>query len=265
MPIAEPISVPTNAPHPNRYGAMCTEVYDLDKPPGSLPDVPFYLERLAGTDGPILEAGVGTGRLLIPLIEAGLEVEGFDRSADMLASCARHCAARGLAPALRQARFQDFGYEHDFAAILVPAGTFTLLDDFAEALAVLKRFFDHLRPGGRLLIDLMPLGYLTNERPDIRTWTTPSGDVLRIEGRAVEIDLVRQRRVTHDRYERWRDGRLVETELEVMAFRLWGLKEFELALAAAGFTDILVGADHQPGRPPGRSSRILNFEAWRPV
>ena len=65
MPIAEPISVPTNAPHPNRYGAMCTEVYDLDKPPGSLPDVPFYLERLAGTDGPILEAGVGTGRLLI--------------------------------------------------------------------------------------------------------------------------------------------------------------------------------------------------------
>ena len=50
-----------------------------------------------------------------------------------------------------------------------------------------------------------------------------------------------------------------------MAFRLWGLKEFELTLAAAGFTDILVGADHQPGRPPGRSSRILNFEARRPV
>ena len=65
MSIAEPISVPTNAPHPNRYGAMCTEVYDLDKPPGSLPDVPFYLERLAGTDGPILEAGVGTGRLRV--------------------------------------------------------------------------------------------------------------------------------------------------------------------------------------------------------
>ena len=265
MPIAEPISVPSNAAVPNRYGALCTQIYDLDKPPGSLPDVPFYLDRLAGTQGPILEAAVGTGRLLIPLLEAGLEVEGFDRSADMLASCARHCAARGLAPALRQARFQDFGYEHDFAAILVPVGTFTLLDDFAEALAVLKRFFDHLRPGGRLLIDLMPLGYLVSEQPDIRTWTTPSGDVLRIEGRAVEIDLVRQRRVTHDRYERWRDGRLVETELEVMAFRLWGLKEFELALAAAGFTDILVGADHQPGRPPGRSSRILNFEAWRPV
>ncbi len=265
MTYAEPISAPTTAFVPNRYGAMCTEVYDLDKPPGSLPDVDFYLQRLAGLDGPILEAGCGTGRLLIPLVEAGFEVEGFDRSADMLASCARHCAARGLSPVLRQARFQDFAYDRDFAAIVVPVGSFTLLDDFAEALAVLKRFFDHLRPGGRLLIDLFPLGYLLNERSDVRTWTTPEGDVLRIEGRAVEIDLVRQRRVTHDRYERWRDGRLVESELEVMAFRIWGLKEFELALAAAGFGDISVGADHQPGRRPGRSSRILNFEARRPA
>ena len=265
MPIAEPISVPSNAPAPNRYGALCTQIYDLDKPPGSLPDVPFYLDRLAGTRGPILEAAVGTGRLLIPLLEAGLEVEGFDHSEDMLAVCRRHCAARGLTPSLRRSRFQDFAYENEFAAILVPVGTFTLLDDFAEAFAVLKRFFDHLKPGGRLLIDLMPLAYLTNEKPDIRTWTTADGDMLRIEGRAVEIDLLAQRRVTHDRYERWRDGRLVESELEVMAFRLWGLKEFELALAAAGFEAISVGADHQPGRRPSRSSRILNFEARRPA
>ncbi|MDF2900128.1 MAG: class SAM-dependent methyltransferase [Phenylobacterium sp.] len=265
MSFAEQISVPSNAAVPNRYGALCTEVYDLDKPPGSLPDVAFYLDRLAGTQGPILEAAVGTGRLLIPLLESGLEVEGFDHSEDMLAVCRRHCAARGLTPSLRRSRFQDFAYDHDFAAILVPVGTFTLLDDFAEAFAVLKRFFDHLEPSGRLLIDLLPPGYLANEKPDIRTWTTAQGDLLRIEGRVADIDLLRQRRVTHDRYERWRNGRLVESELEVMAFRIWGLKEFELALAAVGFEQISVGADHQPGRPPGRSSRILNFEARRPA
>lgn len=265
MSFAEPISVPSNAAVPNRYGALCTEVYDLDKPPGSLPDVPFYLDRLSGTRGTILEAAVGTGRLLIPLLEAGLEVEGFDHSEDMLAVCRRRCAARGLSPSLRRARFQDFAYDHDFAAIVVPVGTFTLLDDFAEAFAVLKRFFDHLEPGGRLLIDLLPPGYLTNEKPDIRTWITAEGDLLRIEGRVTDIDLLRQRRVTHDRYERWRNGRLVELELEVMAFRIWGLKEFELALTAVGFEHISVGADHQPGRPPGRSSHILNFEARRPA
>lgn len=264
MTFAEAVPAQPNAPQPNRYGAMCAEVYDLDKPPGSLPDVDFYLDRLSTVSGPILEAGVGTGRLLVPLLEAGLEAEGFDRSGDMLAACARNCIVRGLSPVLRQARFQDFAYDRSFAAILVPVGTFCLIDDFGEALAVLRRFFDHLAPGGRLMIDLLPLGYLANERPDIRTWTTPGGDLLRIEGRAVEIDLLRQRRVTHDRYERWRDGRLVESELEVMAFRLWGLKEFEMALAAAGFVQISVGADHQAGKRPGRSSRILNFEALRP-
>ena len=242
---------------------MCAEVYDLDKPPGSLPDVPFYLQRLSAADGPILEAAVGTGRLLIPLLEAGLSVEGFDASPDMLASCARHCAARGLSPRLRQARFEDFAYDEPFGAITVPVGAFNLIDDFDATMSVLRRFHEHLVPGGRLLIDLLPPAYLTNDRPDVRTWLTPAGDMLRIEGRVVEIDQLAQRRVTHDRYERWRDGRLVESELELMAFRIWGLKEFELALAAVGFVGIVAGADHRAGLVPSRSSRILNFEARR--
>lgn len=264
MPLQDAISAAPNHAIPNRYGALCTEIYDLDKPPGSLHDIGYYAGRLAGTEGPILEAACGTGRLLIPLMEAGLRVEGFDQSQDMLESCARHCAARGLVPSLKRARFQDFAYERSFAAIVVPVGTFTLIDDFAEGLAVLRRFFDHLEPGGRLMIDLLPLAYLTNEAPDIRTWTAENGDLLRIEGRAVEIDLCRQRRVTHDRYERWRDGRLLESELEVMAFRLWGVNEFELALAAAGFGEITVRSDYQVRRPR-RSSRILNYEARRPA
>lgn len=264
MPLQDAISLAPNHSVPNRYGALCTEVYDLDKPPGALLDIGYYTERLTPSDGPVLEAACGTGRLLIPLMEAGLEVEGFDQSQDMLDVCARHCAARGLTPSLRRARFQDFAYDKAFGAIVVPVGTFTLIDDFAEAFAVLRRFFDHLAPGGRLMIDIMPLGYLTNEAPDIRTWTAKNGDLLRIEGRAVEIDLVRQRRVTHDRYERWRNGRLVESELEVMAFRLWGLKEFELLLTAAGFEAVTVASDYQRRRPR-RSSRILNYEARRPA
>lgn len=264
MPIQDAISPAPNSSLPNRYGALCTEVYDLDKPPGALHDVSYYIERLTGLEGPILEAACGTGRLLIPLLEAGLEVQGFDASDDMLQVCRRHCEARGLTPSLRHARFQDFAYDQAFAAVVVPVGTFTLIDDFAEALAVLRRFFDHLRPGGRLMIDLMPLAYLANETPDIRTWTADNGDLLRIEGRPVEIDFSRQRRVTHDRYERWRNGRLVESELEIMAFRLWGQKEFELALSAVGFDQVSVRGDYQAG-PPRRSSRILNYEARRPA
>ena len=60
------------------YGSLCAELYDLSKPVGGhYADVPYYLKRLATVGGRILEAAVGTGRLLVPLLRAGLLVEGL--------------------------------------------------------------------------------------------------------------------------------------------------------------------------------------------
>jgi hypothetical protein len=59
------------------YGSLCAEVYDITKPiGGQYPDVPYYIRHLSKIGGRILEPAVGTGRLLIPLLEAGLHVEG---------------------------------------------------------------------------------------------------------------------------------------------------------------------------------------------
>src|SRR5262245_2847605 len=127
-------------PAANVYGSLCAEIYNLDKPPGSLGDVPHYLKRLTDVGGRVLEPAVGTGRMLVPLLEAGLDVEGFDHSSAMLEICRSNCAARGLSPSLKLARFQDFHYERPFRAIIVPVGSFILVDDFDEALAVLRRF-----------------------------------------------------------------------------------------------------------------------------
>ena len=83
------------------YGSLCSELYDLTKPVGGhYPDVPYYLKRLAGLGGRILEAAVGTGRLLVPLLRAGLQVEGIDDSPEMLGYCRRNCTAAGLKPTL---------------------------------------------------------------------------------------------------------------------------------------------------------------------
>ena len=58
------------------YGTLASEVYDLDKPVGrSFADVEYYTGLLAGVGGPILEPAAGTGRVLIPLLEAGHLVE----------------------------------------------------------------------------------------------------------------------------------------------------------------------------------------------
>ena len=56
------------------YSKLSSEVYNIDNYIGlSFGDVEFYIDRLAACHGKILEPCVGTGRILIPLLEQGLQ------------------------------------------------------------------------------------------------------------------------------------------------------------------------------------------------
>jgi SAM-dependent methyltransferase len=254
-----------NASPLNRYGEMCAEVYVLDKPPGALGDIDYYREALGGLEGPFLEAACGSGRLMIPMLEAGFDVHGFDHSEHMLAQCRKAADERGLTLKVQRSSYQDFAFDQPFGAIVSPVGSFTLVTDFEAALAALRRFHECLRPGGRLFVDIMPLAHLTARPLDgVRSWTTPAGDLLRVVSNVVELDLLAQRRVSQDRYERWRAGRLVEQELEVLAVRCWALKEFEFTLKEAGFAGISVCGDYRVGRPPGSRAGYWCFQAVKP-
>ena len=247
----------------NRYGSIAAEIYDLDKPYFALPDTAFHLERFAGFDRPILEPACGSGRTLVPFLEAGLDVTGFDPSPEMLERCRARCAEAGFAPDLSRQRYADFSYPRTFGAILVPVGSFTLVDDFAAAMDVLRRFHDHLDPGGVLVLDIQGLNFLASTTSDRRRWTATTGDLLTLEGVRTATDWLAQRAEATYRYERWRAGKLVETEIDVMAQRYWGLDEFRLALETAGFGDVTVCGGYDRSRGPGPADRVLTFEAAR--
>jgi SAM-dependent methyltransferase len=246
----------------NRYGAIAAEIYDLDKPVGALPDTAFHLARFEGFAGPILEPACGSGRTLLPFLQAGLDMTGFDPSEEMLDRCRARCGDAGFAPDLSRQRFEDFAYDRAFSAILVPVGSFTLLDDFAVALAVLRRFHDHLAPGGMVVLDIQGLNFLAPGPEDRRRWTAENGDLLTCEGIRTRTDWLRQRAETTYRYERWRDGTLAESQIDLMAQRYWGLDEFRLALEAAGFSGVTVTGGYER-RPPRAGDRVWTYEARR--
>lgn len=248
---------------PNRYGSIAAEIYDIDKPFGALPDTAFHLQRLKGLEGPILEPACGSGRTLVPLLDAGCDVSGFDASSEMLARCQARCADHGHSPDLQQARFEDFQYDHAFEAIVVPVGSFTLIDTFAAALAVLRRFHDHLAPGGLLVLDIQPLSFLVGAGDDRRSWTADNGDLLTLVGSRIKTDWLVQRADYHIRYERWRDNALIETQIEPMAQRYWSLEEFKMALGEAGFGDIAVTGNYDRRRAPRNGDRVITFESTR--
>ena len=248
----------------NRYGSIAAEIYDIDKPYFALPDTAFHLERFAGFGRPILEPACGSGRTLVPFLQAGLDVTGFDPSQEMLDRCRARCAEAGFEPDLSRQRYEDFDYNRRFGAILIPVGSFTLIDDFAVAAAVLRRFHDHLEPGGVLVLDLQGLNFLASTAAkDRRRWTAPNGDLLTLEGDRVVTDWLRQRAEMSYRYERWRDGTLVESQIDLMAQRYWGLDEFRLVLEGAGFGNVTVTGGYDRSRGPRQADRVWTFEAMR--
>jgi Methylase involved in ubiquinone/menaquinone biosynthesis len=249
----------------NRYGKLASWVYQLDKPIGrSFGDLEYYRQRLEACEGPILEPAVGNGRIFVPLLEAGFPVEGFDASEEMLRYCRESCRNRSLSANLTRQTFQSFSYPKRFGGILIPAGSFQLITDLAAAMAVLKRFHDHLLPNARLLIDLDPIGSFLETSDSVRSWTTGDGDLLTLSARRVETNYLEQTTLSHLRYEHWRDGDLIKTELDLFHLRWWGVAEFAFALQSAGFTDVVVSGNYQYGRAPQKGDETLSFEARRP-
>lgn len=248
----------------NRYAKLASWVYDLDKPVGrSFGDVEYYLGRLTACDGPVLEPATGNGRILVPLLEAGFDVSGFDASAEMLGYCQKALDDRGLEADLTKQDFESFSYDKRFAAIIMPAGSFQLVTDTRAAIQLLKRFHHHLLADGRLIIDIDPIDGFLGPSGSIRSWTTPEGDLLTLRDDRIETNYIRQTTLTHLRYEHWSDGNLLGAELDLFKLRWWGIAELHMAMEAAGFSDIVISTDYRHGQMSEGSASSITFEARR--
>lgn len=245
------------------YGTLASEIYELDKPIGhSFGDVEYYLRSLSGVSGRILEPASGTGRVLIPLLEAGHDVDGIDASPQMLAICRQHCRDRGLNPVLEEADMTALARPAAYAAVIMPAGSIALLDGRKATQQALACFHESLLPGGRLIVDVPAPGLVTAPEP-MRYWR--SGPFMwTLQTMHVEYDTAANQTTYFLRYDKWRDGSLIATELQPFRLQHWSLPEFEDLLAAAGFADVQVTADWQDGSTPGPSSDNWTYHAIRP-
>lgn len=247
------------------YSTLCTEVYDFTKPVGySLDgDIEYYQERLKTCQGRILEAGVGSGRFIIPLLEAGYTVDGIDYSPEMLDSCRKRCEERGLTPNLYEGKLQEFSLPINYEAIIIPTGSFCLIEKREDSLEALKSFYKHLVLGGRLIVDLQfPHAWKTGSI-STSTFSLPNGDGITMESKSIEMDWLNQFTLSYIKYEKWRQGKLIQSELQRFALRWYGIEEFKLILESIGFTDITCSADYVYQNQPSSAGQIITFEAVR--
>ena len=141
----------------DEYSASA-EFYDYVPPYSDRPDIAFWTDVAVESGGPVLEVGCGTGRVLIPIARAGIEVVGLDLSQSMLATCRRKLAEEPADVRARvtlvEADMRDFQLDRRFALATMPFRPFQHLIAVEEQMACLGAIQRHLMPGGRLVLDL---------------------------------------------------------------------------------------------------------------
>lgn len=157
------------------YGSLCTEFYDLDKPSAPPLALEFYTRKARSARGRVLEPMCGSGRFLIPLVRAGLVVDGTDSSRHMIAACQRRLAIAGLRADVFHQPLEALSLPKRYGLAFIPSGSIGLLTGDGALHAALSRIREHLLPGAPLLLEFAELEDAAH---------TP--DLLELEPRAVQ-------------------------------------------------------------------------------
>lgn len=205
-----------------------------------------YFRPFVAAGQPALDAGCGTGRLLLPWLRDGLDVDGCDVSADMLAECRRLADAEGLEPALYRQALHELDLPRRYRAI-VACGVFGLGSTRAQDAESLRLFHDHLEPGGLVALDVEVTGdYLEVEPqparlgPGRERHRGSDGAEYSLRGRIVEADRADRRLTRAIQAWQWRNGELVAEEEHFLTESLYQRDELVTLLESAGFVEVEV-------------------------
>ncbi len=212
-------------------------------------EVNFYKRFLGYKEGPALEIGCGTGRILLPLLKAGINIEGIDSSQEMLDICMKDAKELALKPNLYHAYMQDFNLEKLYSAIIVPYCTFPLLPLRETAFSALKAFYNHLEPGGEILIDIFRLFNMkqyANKGSRLTTVETKLEDekIVRVTTSGW-YDHLESLLYSDIKYELLQEGELLNIRETQLQARVYTRREIYNLLRSAGFTNIRVYGNYE--------------------
>lgn len=227
---------------------------------------PVELDLLDGVlreyRGRSIEIGCGSGRLLLPLLQRGHEVEGLDLSSDMISLCGDSARSLGLQAVLHQGDMATFEPSGKFSTVLLPAFTLQLAEDPS---VVLKHWHAKLEKDGAIYLSVfVPLAEIHGELPEGEWY--PDHETRLPDGRKASV----QTRHRLDRKERilsrehlYRlgegDGALEHRSRQTL--RWFTPRQLRRLLEETGFTPVHAVADFDPEFPVDDDAQIVTVVA----
>ena len=229
---------------------------------------------------PALDLGCGTGRILVPLLADGFDVDGSDISADMIAAAEAQSVKHGFTPRLTVQPMHELDLARMYRTIYM-CGSFGIGGRRDHDREALRRSYGHLEPGGALVIANHQFPYadqdergwarwLPGHRDGIpHEWPTEGerrrasdGDEIELLSRLAELDPIEQRQTLEMRARLWRGGQIVREETYRLKESLYFAQEILRLLDEAGFRDLAVHAGYT-GRPATADDGMVAFTARR--
>lgn len=205
----------------NTYLDLCTQVYDLSKPSPPKDAYAFYRHYALKANGLILEPMCGSGRFLIPFLEEGFNIHGFDNSQHMLNALQEKAKNKNLHPITWLGTIQALKQKVLYDLILIPAGSFGLITDPNDIMASLQALFVHLQSNGILLFEIetskavpLPQGVWRGS-----SWSLPASQdkIVSSYCSSIEKDIC----TAIARYELIDSGKIIRTEIEQYKIKLY--------------------------------------------
>ncbi len=232
--------------NPYTYEAFVAEYYDHLPPVAGRQDIDFYVNMARSQGDPILELGCGTGRVLLPLAQAGFRVVGLDLSEPMLGRCRTKLESKP--PEVRQrvrlvrGDMTGFDLGEQFRMITIPFRPFQHLLEVEQQLACLRCAHRHLAPGGKFIVDFFQTDPRRMYDPQFTKESSPHPQALLPDGRKLRLT---ERTAAFHRAEQCNDVEMFyyvahpdgRSERFVFAFRLRYFFRYEVEhlLARCGF------------------------------
>jgi SAM-dependent methyltransferase len=233
------------------------------------PEIAFF-RRFVAAGEPALDVGCGTGRLLVPYVRDGLDVDGADASADMIDHCRAAASAVGAAPNLYVQPAHELDIDRSYSTVLM-CGTFGVGSIDGQDAAGLERIRAHLAPGGTFVMDYETADHWTPRiapdtgapPPGSERQRGPDGDEYALRQRVVAVD-DSGRQVRREMHAwRWHDGELVGDERHVLTYVRYRPGEIVDLLGRAGFVDVSVIGGYD-GTTPTPQHAFLVYVARTP-
>ena len=223
-----------------------------------------YFRRFVEEGQPALDVACGTGRLLVPYVAEGLDVDGVDVSTDMVALCRESADAVGATPALHCQAMHELHLPRRYRTVYL-CGGLGLGSTRQQDQEALRRLHDHLEPGGRLVLDnevpysdastwtYWPIGARgglpQTEQPPAERQLGQDGHEYALQSRVLGLDPLQQQVSYEIHAFQWREGTLVAEERHRLTVNLYFRDELVMMLERAGFTDVQVRGEYNDLEP----------------